>query len=365
MWSLTLYDGERFINEVAQWFPLTGNPSYQSMRLEFNGYDTGTGPDLLGVAPSIRGTSVVPVSAISKVAVTGEYDDLKRKPTLGNSAELDVGTGANTVAAGDDARILAVADKVNKSGDTMAGDLKIGNTIYGLDGYINAQNGLDSATCYLPESPFVANRRNAVLMRDADLPIRMFATNAAYKDGELVLKGSNPLCLYRCNATPWHLGAWDDAHFTKILELATDEPAANGTALVTNGAVHAATALNPVWKCTPSTLDGHDIEIVPTENNGVSGFVPRVNGVEIAQSKPFSMETTKLEWTSADGWQGEGTLVARLQWVLGGKTNQPLQPAGDYLVAEDFNDVQIGNFSAKKILVKEGGTIEFSTGSSI
>ena len=56
----------------------------------------------LFVGDSIPNTSV---SGLASVAASGDYDDLTGKPTLGNSAALDVGTTTGTVAAGDDARL--------------------------------------------------------------------------------------------------------------------------------------------------------------------------------------------------------------------------------------------------------------------
>lgn len=59
------------------------------------------------------------VDALAPVAVTGVYNDLTGKPTLGTAASKNVGTAAGTVAAGDDARFKAVG---TAAGTVAAGD---------------------------------------------------------------------------------------------------------------------------------------------------------------------------------------------------------------------------------------------------
>jgi hypothetical protein len=58
----------------------------------------------------ILAETAIQAGDLATVATTGDYDDLDNKPTLGNSAALDVGTTAGTVAAGDDARLSDTRD---------------------------------------------------------------------------------------------------------------------------------------------------------------------------------------------------------------------------------------------------------------
>lgn len=49
--------------------------------------------------------------------------------------------------------------------------------------------------------------------------------------------------------------------------------------------------------------------------------------------------------------------MAKIYYVLGEQDKKPLQPAGDYLLAEDFNNVEVGKFMSRRIIVKDGGEI--------
>ena len=50
--------------------------------------------------------TAIQAADLATVATSGDYDDLIDKPNLGNSAALNIGTTAGTVAAGDDSRIV-------------------------------------------------------------------------------------------------------------------------------------------------------------------------------------------------------------------------------------------------------------------
>lgn len=71
------------------------------------------------VATVLRGLGYVIGDDLAAVATSGGYADLSDAPSLGNSAALDVGTTAVTVAAGDDSRITGA---VQKNGGEMLAD---------------------------------------------------------------------------------------------------------------------------------------------------------------------------------------------------------------------------------------------------
>jgi hypothetical protein len=112
-------------------------------------------PADIGAATSAQGDladSAVQPGDLSTVATSGDYDDLTNKPALGDSAALDVGTTAGTVAAGDDSRIVgavqttrevATTDSIQGGGDlsadrtlSLVGDTASpgNNKVYGTDG---------------------------------------------------------------------------------------------------------------------------------------------------------------------------------------------------------------------------------------
>ena len=64
----------------------------------------------IGAATAAQGTkadTAVQPGSLATVATTGAYGDLTSQPTLGSAAGLNVGTTGGTIAAGDDARIIA------------------------------------------------------------------------------------------------------------------------------------------------------------------------------------------------------------------------------------------------------------------
>jgi hypothetical protein len=72
---------------------------------------------------------------LATVATTGAYADLSGKPTLGNSAALNVGTTAGTVAAGDDARLTdARTPTAHASSHVTGGTDKIRDASAAQDG---------------------------------------------------------------------------------------------------------------------------------------------------------------------------------------------------------------------------------------
>ena len=66
---------------------------------------TTASTDYATAAQGALADSAVQPGDLATVATTGAYADLSGTPTLGNSAALNVGTTAGTVAAGDDARL--------------------------------------------------------------------------------------------------------------------------------------------------------------------------------------------------------------------------------------------------------------------
>jgi hypothetical protein len=72
--------------------------------------------------------SAVQPGDLATVATTGAYADLSGTPTLGNSAALNVGTTAGTVAAGDDARLSDARTPLSHTHGNISNDGKIGST---------------------------------------------------------------------------------------------------------------------------------------------------------------------------------------------------------------------------------------------
>ena len=92
------------------------------------------------------------------------------------------------------------------------------------------------------------------------------------------------------------------------------------------------------------------------EENGDTYLTPMANNELIGNEQKWNRDDgqNSVSW-DASQWSGSEVLVAKLQYVLDGHDKTPVQPAGDYLTPEDFDEVEIGNFRAEKILVKEGG----------
>ena len=95
-----------------------------------NGSDPIT-PVSIGAATSAQGAladSAVQPGDLATVATTGAYADLSGKPTLGNSAALNVGTTAGTVAAGDDARLSDARTPLSHTHGNISNGGAIGST---------------------------------------------------------------------------------------------------------------------------------------------------------------------------------------------------------------------------------------------
>lgn len=138
------------MSHTAIWFDAEtwayyGTEDIYSVR--FNGVApvAGVSPVLTATHPSVsvRGVAVAPVASLATVATSGSYNDLMNKPTipaaqvnadwtansgvaqilhkptLGTAAAKDVGTTADTVAAGDDSRIV---NALPKTGMMMQND---------------------------------------------------------------------------------------------------------------------------------------------------------------------------------------------------------------------------------------------------
>lgn len=85
------------------------------------------------------------LDGLAAVASSGSYNDLTNRPTLGNAATRNVGTGANTVAAGDDTRIVNAVRR-DTAGQVLTGSYEHTPHDYGNLGSttitLNPANGL-------------------------------------------------------------------------------------------------------------------------------------------------------------------------------------------------------------------------------
>ena len=125
-------------------------------------------------------------------------------------------------------------------------------------------------------------------------------------------------------------------------------------------------SLTQKWKCAPETFNGKTITIDFQERNGVIYVTPKADGVAVGNEKPKPEGDAKIIWEPGeDGWIGEDPLVVRLRYVLGQNDINTIQPAGNYLVAEDLQEIEVDVFEAKKITVKDGGVVEMQPFSSI
>ena len=86
-------------------------------------------PTDIGAATAVQGAkavSAVQPGSLATVATTGAYDDLTGQPTLGSASGLDVGITAGTIAAGDDARIIAAVPSTrNVAGHPLSANVII------------------------------------------------------------------------------------------------------------------------------------------------------------------------------------------------------------------------------------------------
>ena len=123
--------------------------------------------------------------------------------------------------------------------------------------------------------------------------------------------------------------------------------------------------LNDTWKCTPSTYEGQEIAIEVQENSGAKSLVLMVDGSAIGTAKPMSDGVSKVTWAKGTDWPGDEDLVAKLSYVLGNQDGQKLQPAGDYLTEDDFDSVEVLDFNAEKISVKDGGSLELGMNATV
>ena len=123
--------------------------------------------------------------------------------------------------------------------------------------------------------------------------------------------------------------------------------------------------LNDTWKCTPSTYEGQEIAIEVQENSGAKSLVLMVDGSAIGTAKPMSDGVSKVTWAKGTDWPGDEDLVAKLSYVLGNQDRQKLQPSGDYLTEDDFDSVEVLDFNAEKISVKDGGSLELGMNATV
>ena len=89
------------------------------------------------------------------------------------------------------------------------------------------------------------------------------------------------------------------------------------------------------------------------------------NDQAIGIPKPVGDGVIRVTWENGTEWSGDVPLIAKSKYVLGEQSSKAIQPAGDYLTEEDFDSVEVLDFRAEKIGVKDGGTIELNQGSSI
>jgi hypothetical protein len=127
------------------------------------------------------------------------------------------------------------------------------------------------------------------------------------------------------------------------------------------------TVLTSTWKCKPSTYNNQQITISVQVNDGVTTLIPITESGIIGDAKPIVNGETRVTWVGGtDEWMGTDNLVAKVShYVLGDQDDKKLQPAGDYLTEDDFDQVEVYNFTAEKIDVREDGVIEMNQGSSI
>jgi hypothetical protein len=91
------------------------------------------------------------ITGLATVATSGSYLDLSARPTLGNSAALNVGTGAGTVAAGDDSRITgalsaaAAATTYQPLDSDLSSIAALTTTTYGRSQLFLADSAADTA----------------------------------------------------------------------------------------------------------------------------------------------------------------------------------------------------------------------------
>ena len=124
--------------------------------------------------------------------------------------------------------------------------------------------------------------------------------------------------------------------------------------------------LASTWKCKPSTYNDQQITISVQVNDGVTSLIPITESGIIGNAKPIVNGETQVTWVGGTEWEGTDNLVAKVShYVLGNQDDKKLQPAGDYLTTEDFDQVEVSNFTAEKIDVREDGVIEMNLGSSI
>ena len=98
----------------------------------------------------------------------------------------------------------------------------------------------------------------------------------------------------------------------------------------------------------------------------MTSLIPIIESGIIGNAKPIVNGETQVTWIGGTEWMGTDNLVAKVShYVLGNQDDKKLQPAGDYLTVEDFDQVEISNFTAEKIDVREDGVIEMNRGSSI
>lgn len=74
----------------------------------------------------------------------------------------------------------------------------------------------------------------------------------------------------------------------------------------------------------------------------MTSLIPIIESGIIGNAKPIVNGETQVTWIGGTEWMGTDDLVAKVShYVLGSQENKKLQPAGDYLTEEDFDQVEV------------------------
>ena len=315
---------------------------------------------------------------------SGDYQDLEHKPSVndvelvGNKTSSDLGLASKQDEETHDARNLRDLDKVYETWiEPLTQDsdraynyhtIHFKPSVFGVDGdcVIRKFTIRTSDTTAAPGLHIygkIYSRDDATHSLATSRPVAIMEKDTEYTfvfDEDATLNSESWYALM------FHLGAEDGSQVKNFgLRLSNDKgasqdiyyegvprrrpivkvllaPTSDKVAYKSEVASKEDTVLTSTWKCKPSTYNNQQITISVQVNDGVTTLIPITESGIIGNAKPIVNGETKVTWIGGTEWMGTDNLVAKVShYVLGNQDDKKLQPAGDYLTAEDFDQVEV------------------------
>ena len=181
----------------------------------------------------------------------------------------------------------ALAGKLDKSGGTMTGELKIRDSV-GFEWRFGAS--VSSAPCIevyqggILFGRYYPSEGTGNLALKESIGLVAYVSGESYMSDSLVVKDGG---VYRCTASPASTGSWVASEWEKLFDLDTGAPASGGTKLITNGQVFTAlqgkadVSAIPYTLGTTTVIDEASSEVVEGEtvNYGAATLANRTENI--------------------------------------------------------------------------------------